>query len=87
MSDHPVLTCEEALRFLAAYLDGELGEAGDREVESHLARCRSCYSRAEFEKRMKQRVGTLGRPEVPAEFAARIRRLVDRFTASPHTTD
>lgn len=87
MSDDRILTCEEALRFLAAYLDGELEEGADHDVETHLARCKSCYSRAEFERRLKERVGSLGRPDVPAEFAARIRGLLQRFPTAPPTTD
>lgn len=79
MSGERVLTCEEALRFLAAYLDGELQGAGDGDLEDHLARCRSCYSRAEFEKQLKQRVGALGHSELRPEFTARVRRLLDDF--------
>lgn len=82
-----VLTCEEALRFLAAYLDGELAGASERELQSHLARCRSCYSRAEFERRMKQELAALGRADVPPAFSERIRRLLSRFAASPETPE
>ena len=88
MSDDRNLTCEEALRFLAAYLDGELeGASTDRDVENHLARCRSCYSRADFEKRVKLQLGTLGRSDVRPEFAERIRRLMSRFPVSPETPE
>ena len=82
MTDARVLTCDEALRFLAEYLDGELEHATDRDVESHLARCRSCYSRADFEKRLKLQVAALGRSEVSPELAERIRRLTDLNTES-----
>lgn len=82
MSEAKVLTCEEALAFLAAYLDGELPSSGAGEVEQHLARCRSCYSRAEFEKQLKQRVGALGHTEVRPEFAERVRGLLDGFNQS-----
>lgn len=85
MTDERVLTCEEALRFLAAYLDGQLEDAKDRDVESHLARCRSCYSRADFEKRLKQQVAALGSAEVRPEFVERIREMMSRFIASPTT--
>jgi anti-sigma factor RsiW len=80
-----VLSCEEALRFLAAYLDGELAGASPREIEDHLARCRSCYSRAEFERRMKQELAALakGRTDVPAAFSDRIRRLLGQFAGTP----
>ena len=80
MSEARVLTCEEALRFLAAYLDGELQGTGEQDVQDHLARCRSCFSRAEFEKQLKQRVGALGRTEIRPEFAERVRGLLDGFT-------
>jgi anti-sigma factor (TIGR02949 family) len=83
MTDERVLNCEEALRYLAAYLDGELEATTDGDVESHLARCRSCYSRADFERRMKEQVAALARSEVRPEFAERIRQLVNRFTSSP----
>jgi len=87
MSDERNLTCEQALRFLAAYLDGELQDATDREVESHLARCRSCYSRVDFEKRVKQQLAVLGRTDVRPEFTERIRRLLGQFAASPDTPE
>jgi hypothetical protein len=34
---------------------------------------------------MKQRVAALGRSDVPAEFAGRIRRLLDGFAVPPPT--
>ena len=83
MTDERVLTCEEALRFMAAYLDGQLEDVEDREVESHLGRCRSCYSWADFERRLKQQVAALGRSEVRPEFVERIRQLMGRFVAPP----
>jgi anti-sigma factor RsiW len=79
MSVERELTCEEALSFLAAYLDGELVGAADREVESHLTRCRSCYSRADFERRLKARLALLGRSAVRPEFAERIQQLMSTF--------
>lgn len=84
-----VLSCDEALRFLAAYLDGELQTASQQEVEDHIARCRSCYSRAEFERRMKQELAALaqGRADVPAAFSDRIRRLLGQFAATPETPE
>jgi len=91
MMNEKVLTCEEALRFLAAYLDGELAEGGggatQQELESHLARCRSCYSRADFERRMKAEVAALGRADVPPELSDRIGRLLSQFTAPSDTQE
>ena len=73
------LTCDEAIRRLALYLDGELGRASSGELEDHLRRCRSCYSRHEFEKGLKAHLARLGREPVRPEFEDRIRGLVSRF--------
>jgi predicted anti-sigma-YlaC factor YlaD len=78
------MDCDEALRLLAVFLDGEL-EAGlqhDR-VEHHLEICRSCFSRAEFERRLKVEVARLRQSEVSPEFEQRIRRLIGEFTLAP----
>ena len=75
-----VMRCEEALRLLAAYLDGELPRHEHVDVTRHLDACRSCFSRAEFERRLKHRLGALGRREPDPDFALRLKRLVRRFT-------
>jgi anti-sigma factor (TIGR02949 family) len=77
------MTCEAALRLLAEFLDGELGDAPHQEVERHLAACRSCYSRAEFERRLKAEIGSLRREDISPAFDARVRQLLDSFTTSP----
>lgn len=82
MSDRNPLTCDEALRLLAAFLDDEL-HAGTREgVERHLETCRSCFSRAEFERRLQGEIARLNREEVAPGFEERVRRLLGSFTTS-----
>lgn len=70
------INCEEALRRLFAYLDRELDEHEHGEMEHHLSRCRSCFSRAEFEKRLKHRLRETAHDEVPERLQARVRRLL-----------
>jgi len=83
MSNPMPINCDEALRLLAAYLDDEL-HAGEHEgVERHLEVCRSCFSRAEFERRLKGEVNRLGREEIPPGFEHRVRRLLGSFVSSP----
>jgi anti-sigma factor (TIGR02949 family) len=77
--DRRVLTCDEAIRLLASYLDGELENDSRETVEDHLHRCRSCFSRHEFEKGLKAQLERLGREEVRPDFEERIRGLVARF--------
>jgi len=76
-ADEGRIGCEEALRRLAAYLDHELVPAEAGEVEAHLKRCRSCFSRAEFERRLKERIRRdLQVRTVPEAAEARIRALL-----------
>ena len=83
MSEAKIITCEEALRLLAEYLDGELGGAHRHDVEKHLARCRSCFSRAEFETRLKAQLSQLKQLPVQPKFEERIRALISRFAIVP----
>jgi len=83
MSDSTTINCEEALRLLATYLDDELDGASHETVEHHLQACRSCYSRAEFERRLKAEFEELRREPVPPGFEHRVRRLMIQFTSSP----
>jgi anti-sigma factor (TIGR02949 family) len=73
------IDCEEALRRLFEYLDAELNGEPQREIEQHLERCRSCFSRAEFEKRLKTHTAELGREPVPSELEVRVREVLDSF--------
>ena len=77
--DERRIECEEAVRRLARYLDGELGDREDAEVERHLETCRSCWSRAEFERRLRSRLADLVQAEVDPDFEDRIRTLLRGF--------
>jgi anti-sigma factor RsiW len=82
MSETAPIACEEALKLLAEHLDGELDGAQHSAVEHHLARCRSCFSRAEFERRLKARLVTLRNQPVGTTFEERIRSLIGRFATT-----
>jgi mycothiol system anti-sigma-R factor len=73
------IDCEEALRRLFEYLDAELNGEPQREIEQHLERCRSCFSRVEFEKQLKVYTAELGREPVPSELDARVRKVLAGF--------
>lgn len=79
MSDPVTLKCEEALRLLAEYLDGELRGRAQSDLERHLEICRSCFSRAEFERRLKRRLASLSVVDPPPSVAERIRSLIESF--------
>lgn len=80
MSDGEIRTCEDALRLLATHVDGELPPDTHDEMERHLSTCRSCYSRAEFERRLKEQVAGVGREPVRPELAERVQALIESFT-------
>lgn len=82
MPDLGGMTCEEAMRYLAEYLDNELAAGAQESIQQHLELCRSCYSRAEFERRLKLELRKLGMDDVPLGFEQRIRRLLQSFTSS-----
>ena len=75
------ITCEQALRLIAEHLDGELEGAASAEVAAHLERCRSCWSRAEFERRLKAELGALGRVPMRRALEERLQRLAADFRA------
>lgn len=67
---------------LAAHLDGELDAGTDRELERHLETCRSCFSRAEFERRLKGRIATIGSEPTRPELTERVQTLIRQFNVS-----
>ncbi|WP_129667233.1 anti-sigma factor family protein [Phytoactinopolyspora endophytica] len=82
MTGTEINSCTEALRLLAAHLDGELGGHAHSEMERHLRTCRSCFSRAEFEARLKASIAGLAQEPVPPELSQRVHTLLREFTVA-----
>lgn len=82
MNRQDITTCDEALAVLAEHLDRELEGHLDAQLLAHLDACRSCYSRAEFERRLKARIRELGSEPVPDDVLERIQRLLQDVTSS-----
>ena len=78
MTQHEI-HCEEALRRLFDFLDHELREDEREAMQRHLSTCRSCYSRADFERRLKSRLAQLREQQPPPSASERIRRLIESF--------
>ena len=72
-------TCEEVMEQLFAYLDRELDEQMHDEIQRHLERCRDCFSRAEFERRLKTRLAETGTAAAPDRLRARVMTMIERF--------
>ncbi|AGA31860.1 putative transmembrane anti-sigma factor [Thioalkalivibrio nitratireducens DSM 14787] len=78
MTAHEI-NCEEVIRLLFEYLDRELDPARSSDIDRHLERCRECFSRAEFEKKLRARVHAAAEDEAPPRLRRRVRRLIERF--------
>jgi anti-sigma factor (TIGR02949 family) len=73
------IDCEQALRQILEYIDHELGEHDHSLMEQHLRTCKSCFSRMEFERRLKMKVGALREDEVASPLGERIKGLLKSF--------
>jgi anti-sigma factor (TIGR02949 family) len=79
MSETDDMGCEQALKRLLEFIDRELSDSEHDSVERHLHTCRSCFSRMEFESRLKQRLSALSAEDVPSQARDRIRDLIKGF--------
>jgi anti-sigma factor (TIGR02949 family) len=73
------MDCEQALKHLLEYVDRELGDDVREGMERHLRTCRSCFSRMEFERQLKDRIHGLSLDSAPAGARDRIRALIRGF--------
>lgn len=73
------ISCEEVVERLFDYLDHEMDSDTSAEIERHLERCHDCFSRAEFERRLRERVARSGQQEAPERLRRRIREMIGRF--------
>ena len=77
---HGDIGCLEAIEAFYAYLDGELSEPrAIEDFEHHMSHCRSCFSRAEVERLLNERLRRTGNSKAPNDLRNRVRRLMDEF--------
>lgn len=80
MSDSPrKLDCDQAIRMLFEYLDNELDDNDQQAMEAHLHDCRACFSRMEFDKRLKGMIKGKEIVSAPDALRGRIKKISDRF--------
>ncbi len=73
------IDCEQALTQILEYVDHELADTGRAAMAHHLHTCQSCFSRMEFERRLKDKVGALREEKVSSTVTSRIKGLLDSF--------
>lgn len=59
MSDNKPIDCEQALAQIFQFIDHELRPEEHDAMEKHLHTCKSCFSRADFERRLKAKLNSL----------------------------
>lgn len=75
----PGISCEEVLRQLLAYLDRDVDAHTAALIDRHLEACRGCFSRADFERKLKAHLQGAGEKPAPGRLRARIKDIVDKF--------
>lgn len=79
-SEHDDMGCLAALEVFYSYLDGELDDPRTvADFERHMEHCRSCFSRAEMEGRLNERLRELARCRAPDRLRDRLRNLMSKF--------
>ncbi|UCE30295.1 MAG: zf-HC2 domain-containing protein [Burkholderiales bacterium] len=78
MSTKPI-DCEQALRHLFEFLDRELDAHDHEAMQQHLHTCKSCFSRVEFERRLKERFSALRQDDPTPAVSGRIQSLLKRL--------
>jgi len=73
------LSCEEVIEQLFTYLDGELDHVHSEAIGRHLEHCRDCFSRAQFEERLRQRIRESAMTQAPDRLRNRVKWLLDRY--------
>jgi len=72
--------CLEAFDHLYAYINGELKEADSvAMIEHHLSHCKSCFTRAQIEKKINDRLKKSKQDKTPDSLKNRLDQLIDDF--------
>ena len=72
--------CLKAFDHLYAYVNGELKDPDAvAMIEHHLGHCRSCFSRAQIEWEINERLKKSKKGKVPASLQNRLKKLIDNF--------
>ena len=74
-----MISCEQVLQDIWAYLDKEICEDDLVHIKSHLDLCRSCFSRVEFEKLLREEMKKKTTHCCPEKVKARIQSILNQY--------
>ena len=76
--------CQQALREIERYLDGEMEAPEHARLDAHLHECSPCMDRAAFKRDVKQLIAEkCGCDQMPADLSDRVRSLLDQASTRP----
>ena len=76
--------CEEALRDIERFLDGEMGAPQHLKLDTHLHGCSPCMERADFKRHVKELVASrCGRDEMPAGLKDKVSQMLSQPPRAP----
>jgi mycothiol system anti-sigma-R factor len=74
--------CQETLRQIERFLDGELDGSVNIAIEHHLSDCNPCMQRMEFRRHLKVMISTkCGGDAVPDELHQKVRNIIHGLDA------
>ena len=73
------IDCEQALKQILTFIDRELGDADRDAMQKHLHKCKSCFSRMEFERLLKGRIGRLRDEQPTPDMSERVKALLKDY--------
>jgi mycothiol system anti-sigma-R factor len=76
--------CEQALRTLYSFLDGELTAQRRQAIQEHLDRCSPCLEAFDFEAELKIVVARCCRDQVPERLRRRVADILAEASRAPH---
>lgn len=72
--------CLEAFDHVYAYINNELKDkAVIARIEHHLSHCKSCFTRAEMERKINDRMKQSKQEQAPEHLKKRLQNLIDDF--------
>jgi anti-sigma factor (TIGR02949 family) len=76
-SGHGRISCQDALRLVSDFIDGELEDIPPDVVEAHFDACKACYPHLRLEQAFRAAMRRACRREkAPAELKARLAQLI-----------
>jgi anti-sigma factor (TIGR02949 family) len=73
------IDCEQALKQILTFIDRALGDQDREAMQRHLHTCKSCFSRMEFERLLKSKVGELRDEPATPSMSERVKALLKNF--------